>query len=534
MSKIESRKIVPIAAKISAGKSFLLNVIYNIDFLECKAGIGTKFVNILRYNPELDQPCFYHLNLEKGNNGNYIFKKDPNYEIKFGKQAIIEENKNINQILAATPEMNYEDIFYMTELNEVEFIKDKEYLLTHDLCDIPGLSEYQTVKAKENKKLIDDNDFEKKLLKGSEEFGLVYKPKNLEKKNQETKVLENKDKEQDDIYYEIDIEKEKTYLTEIFEIIKNYIDGIIIVLSIENYYHEENFEIITKLSKVLKKEINNSLIILNKIDLSQSPNDDIDKCKGLFIQKFPKCKTFNLNLNTFISLSAIQLQNELLMKNSFIHLIKYHFYNYHTYIMNEKTTNGKSFIDHLKTIIFNGENGISNEKIKEEVEKLNESKSINIINQQIRNVIKELKDRFKADNINFGIHEDDFISNEKKEDDDDDDDDEDSLLWTIIYIKNGIYLYKNKKLIPPISNEANELLNYFTLKKKNKNFYEIKANENSKLNELNNDLIDEFESFGQKIKNNKTGDDKFKNLTDEIARFIHYLKIYNVIFLCHF
>ena len=72
MSKIESRKIVPIAAKISAGKSFLLNVIYNIDFLECKAGIGTKFVNILRYNPELDQPYFYHLNLEKGKNGEYI------------------------------------------------------------------------------------------------------------------------------------------------------------------------------------------------------------------------------------------------------------------------------------------------------------------------------------------------------------------------------------------------------------------------------------------------------------------------------
>ena len=51
MKNIEIRKIVPIAAKISAGKSFLLNVIYNIDFFECKAGIGTKFVNIIRYKP---------------------------------------------------------------------------------------------------------------------------------------------------------------------------------------------------------------------------------------------------------------------------------------------------------------------------------------------------------------------------------------------------------------------------------------------------------------------------------------------------
>ena len=131
MTKIELRKIVPIAAKISAGKSFLLNVIYNIDFLECKAGIGTKFINIIRYNPSIDQPCFYHLKVEKDKN-NYIFKKDSQYETKFGKDDIINENKNLNQKLADSPQINYEDIFYMTELNEVEFIKDKEYLLTHD------------------------------------------------------------------------------------------------------------------------------------------------------------------------------------------------------------------------------------------------------------------------------------------------------------------------------------------------------------------------------------------------------------------
>ena len=50
LEKIKMRKIVPIAAMISAGKSKLLNVLYNINFLETKAVIGTKFVNILRYN----------------------------------------------------------------------------------------------------------------------------------------------------------------------------------------------------------------------------------------------------------------------------------------------------------------------------------------------------------------------------------------------------------------------------------------------------------------------------------------------------
>ena len=53
MEKIERRKIVPVAAMIGAGKSKLLNVILNINFLENKEGISSKFVNILRYNPSI-------------------------------------------------------------------------------------------------------------------------------------------------------------------------------------------------------------------------------------------------------------------------------------------------------------------------------------------------------------------------------------------------------------------------------------------------------------------------------------------------
>ena len=65
IEKIEQRKIVPVAAMISAGKSELLNILYNINYLECTVGIGTKFVNLLRYNPNITEPKLYHLNLEK-------------------------------------------------------------------------------------------------------------------------------------------------------------------------------------------------------------------------------------------------------------------------------------------------------------------------------------------------------------------------------------------------------------------------------------------------------------------------------------
>ena len=125
--KIEERKIIPIAAMISAGKSKILNVLFNIDFLECKAGIGTKFVNILRYNPEIKKPIFYHLKAVK-ENGKYVFYKDPNSEVKEGEEEILEENKKLNNIFADSPVIKYEDIFYMTEVNEVQFIKDKKFL----------------------------------------------------------------------------------------------------------------------------------------------------------------------------------------------------------------------------------------------------------------------------------------------------------------------------------------------------------------------------------------------------------------------
>ena len=53
LEKIEIRKIVPVIGLISSGKSTLLNVLYNIKFLQCKPGKTTKFVNLLRYKPNI-------------------------------------------------------------------------------------------------------------------------------------------------------------------------------------------------------------------------------------------------------------------------------------------------------------------------------------------------------------------------------------------------------------------------------------------------------------------------------------------------
>ena len=553
MIKIEHRKIVPIAAKVSAGKSMFLNVLYNINFLECKAGIATKFVNILRYNPNINSPCFYHLKIVKEGN-DYIFYKDLNSEEVSGEEKIKEEIKNINNELAAKLMIEYEEIFYMTEINEAPFFRDKDYLLSHDLCDIPGLSEYNGTNGEnDNNKInkneinndVKDREFEEKLKKGEEEFGLVINKKEKKKEKEKEKEkkedsIKNEIRAEDDIFYDINIENENSYTTKIFNIIKAYVDGAIIVLSVENYNFPENFQLIAKLHKVTQKKINNFLIILNKIDLSQNPDDDIEKCKGLLIQNFPKCKTFNINLNTFIAISTYQLQNELLMSKDFKYLINYHYFNF---VSKNKETNkqqntplDKTFINHLTDIL--KVNGINKEEIKKRVEELNNSEKIDQINQELQSIVKNLKNYFKNFEINIGITENDFI-NYKNINFLDDDDDEDenfqvnnnenikpSDIIKILYI-----LHHENKLIPSFSKETNKLLDYFTKYKEIKLFEESKTETNiySQMNIFK--IINSLNILLQIVQESKIDINVISDLINEISLTIKYLKYYEFIYI---
>ena len=209
LEKIEMRKIVPVAAKISSGKSELLNTLYNMNLLECKTGIATKFINLIRYKPDIKQPCFYHLIVKKEGE-NYLFYKDNKSKIYEGEENIIKANKEINNILYNEKQIKYEDLFYLTEINNTPFIKDKEYLLTHDLCDIPGLSEYQNYsnininnnKESEEKKdevKINKDELEEIKEQGKKiglicDFNKDIKSLNLQNLNEIPKEMEKKNK----------------------------------------------------------------------------------------------------------------------------------------------------------------------------------------------------------------------------------------------------------------------------------------------------------------------------------------------------
>ena len=148
-SIVKINNLCPMISVISAGKTSLLNVLFNIDFLESSAGIGTKFVNIIRYNQDVgNNPKFYHLKIKNIGNSNYEFYKEKSTEI-IGKEAIKKRNKELNQIYK-NREISYEELFYMIEIGENNFIEDKEYLKNYDLVDIPGVSEYTKSSDQQN------------------------------------------------------------------------------------------------------------------------------------------------------------------------------------------------------------------------------------------------------------------------------------------------------------------------------------------------------------------------------------------------
>ena len=543
LEKIEMRNIVPIAAMISAGKSKLLNVILNVNFLESKSGIGTKFVNILRYNPKIEQPQFYHLKL-KAEKGKYIFYKDNEYKIIQGEKNIIEENIAINKELSDKKKINYDDIFYITEINSIGFLKDPNYMLTHDLCDIPGLSEYQEQKndsKPENKEIENQaNENLEEMLKKGEEFGLVYKPK--EEKTEE--YMKNINKEEDDIFYDMNIDEESTYITEIYKRIKDHIDGAIIVLSIENYNFTQNIEIIAKLHKIIEKKLKNFLIILNKIDLSTNQKLDIESCKGILFNAFPRFKTFNLNMNTFIPISAIQVQNELLLEKSFSHLIYYYFYEYKKYIMNSKLINNNisnrdNFVEYLRCVLKKLK--ITKQEIDNAMDELNNNEDISKINEEIKTIINYLTKISKGE-YNLGIEEKDITEDEEEDMEDfltelkaqKDSANKIDDVEALSILKMIYFLYRKKELLPQKSNETNQLLDYFTIKNEidddNKNDEESDV----KNIKLNNQIIDALKLFYEEFNESDSDVEQIHNLSNEVEKLIEYLKIYDVIFVPFF
>ena len=520
--KIEVKNLCPMVAMISAGKTSILKVIFDIDFLEATAGIGTKFVNIIRYNPSLGKnPKFYHLIVKNMGNNNYEFYKDPNFKEIIGKDNIKQKNKELNAEFKSK-NAPYEEIFYMIEVGEANFIEDKEYLANYDLVDIPGVNEYTSEKdeVKETTEKPSENKVEN--LPPPDPFlsdfieNMLEVPKEEEKGSdgaapQTTQSIYDTMEDEMKIY---DPSKEKNYLTEIFRILKNKMNNGIIVFSVDNYQHAENYRIIAKLQKVINKPIENFLILLNKIDKSEDREYDLNTLNSKIMKYFPSAKVFNPTKNHIYACSKIQLENESKMDKSFKHLLYYHFLNFlmisRPTSSGTPTTSGLTFIDFLKDI--NHNKSINKKILLEKINKIIEDNNFSDIIKEITEIITFLKNEHRDDDLNLGVRDDDFKEEEIKkiyedlqndEGEEEQEDGEGKKDFNVENLEGNILIlyyyseFKQKKNIPPRSEDTQNIMDYFTMQNMNKT---LEINDKALLEENKKKILEE------KTLNNKIDD----------------------------
>ncbi len=123
-NEIRIKNICPVIGMISSGKSSILNVLFNMDFLEASPDVTTKIVTIIRYNSNLKEPRFFQLKLQNEGNDDYRFYKSDKPTV-VGKEQIKSKIKEINKTNRDDYNNNpeYENIFYMLEIGEINIWK---------------------------------------------------------------------------------------------------------------------------------------------------------------------------------------------------------------------------------------------------------------------------------------------------------------------------------------------------------------------------------------------------------------------------
>ena len=246
--EIKLTNVVPLIALQNSEKINFINILYYIKNNINIELTANKFINILRYNPKIKEPKFFHLEVKFKNN-EFLFYKDAKYKEIAGLQNIINENKRINKNLEQEKSMKYKDHFYMTEINSISFIKQEKYFREHYLCDFPLLSKNEII-----------NEI------------------NTEDKNETENNIQNKDN--------------NIFNREILEIMKNNIEHFIIILDTNNYKDEINYKIISQLKDIINKPIINSLILFDISSMSKNVSEEYTNFCNYLVQHFPDFKVY--------------------------------------------------------------------------------------------------------------------------------------------------------------------------------------------------------------------------------------------------
>lgn len=346
------RFAIPVFGVISSGKSTFLNYLLNLNnLLEMDEQISTKFICIIRHNKTLKNPKLYEVKIDIRGEQSVNFEKGK--EIKEDiKEAISKRNSDIkNEKLGRNPEK----YFLLLETNIPFFNDDNDYFSDfYEFMDFPGLNEKD----------------EKDNPNGKNKPDLFYKdyiPLILPNVKFAIFIFNLIDYKGDEAKHLIDYFKDFSKLF--------------------------NFPY---LEQICINSFNNSIFILNKIDLSERNmiNEDINNFKECFKEKY-----FELNEDNFYGIIAKEKLFENNKYKSFIQYIEY--------ILEDKSSEITNFYDKLNNKLqseldLDNINLLKEKNDKDKNKDLNEEEN-NELNQ-IRYLINNselIHDVFSIDNYLF-------------------------------------------------------------------------------------------------------------------------------------
>ena len=265
---------IPIIGLISSGKSTFLNYLLNIDCLESKYDITTKCVVIIRHNKSLKSPELFSVKFQERDKGSYNFiKNEKLYPLDSTQiKTELEKKEDLKRIISgrnsfissASDCPDPEDFFILLEGNIPLFSgENEEYSEYYEFMDLPGLDEGQNdSKDFRHSKFFKDNILPK--IAANAQFSLFL----------------------------FDAER----------------------------YLKKSDVFIDYIQKYFKHTANNSFYILNKIDLL----DDYEKEVNIFKEEILK-KKLNLDLEKcYINyISSLQLEFESIKGKGFNYFLRH-------------------------------------------------------------------------------------------------------------------------------------------------------------------------------------------------------------------
>lgn len=463
------KNIVPVIGSISTGKSTFYNSLLGIDLLDARDEVTTKFALILRHNPNLKTPIFYHLKLVPGKEGEtYEFEKDPNDKEASTREEIKKKIVEFNNKIAAEidkkqSQMEFSDAFFMLELN-IEFVKNEEFLEKYDFVDMPGINEPRV-----------------------------------------------------------------DYVEKFYKYIKNKVKFGILLFSSMDFRAKEGIENIKKVKRKCGFRMKDFLIILNKFDMvEEKDRENVIKDFRAYLTEQMGSKDCEPNpeykydimsdSNSWVPLDSELLKAETLFEKDFSYCLFYYFKLFLDENINSKGT-VNSYFEFLKTVTKGFMEKLFSKKKKEEREKyekfIEEAQNISVSvfeEEMTKNMLKSIQDKIEKKNLKFQIV---FENDDEIPEEIDDEYDYVTIVMKILY-----KLHHDKKIEPTFSKGHNELLKYFDKPKEvsdsNLERSEISSDSDPKkaiLDDLSKHCVESYKNFQNLLQNDKEDNEIIKSFT---------------------